>query len=546
MKQHVFIVDDELTLLRNLGRSLARQEFAVTEVATGAEARAVIASDQIDLICLDVALADDDGLELLAEIRLEYPHLPVIVMTAHDSAPNRERAKALDANAFLTKPFSLKRFRELVAVIANVDGGSPSTPEAFHAAPCQLRQGGRSVMMYSHDSIGLGHMRRNSNIAARLVQEVPDLNVLMVVGCPVGLIFDLPPRVDFMKLPSIAKVARDTWESGKLSISKDLTRELRANLIQRAVEIFQPDLFLVDHVPAGVWGELLPTLDFMRRQQRQTKTVLGLREILDTPEILRKSWADQGIYDVLDRYYDDILIYGNRDIYDTAREYGLDTQCGVGARYCGYLSSEQLPQRSAATRAEVGFDKDRLIVVTAGGGLDAYPFMANCMGALEGLQPAERPAAVFITGPLMKAEERADLERRAGGLPVRVLNCVPNLADYLQAADLVVTMGGYNTLVESVRMGRPTLVIPRKGPSAEQQTRSRVFSEFGLVRSMSPDDVTPMRLADLILECLNSPQPPRVSLGINGVAEAVRNLKGLLDTGFSPLPRLARSRLAGG
>lgn len=392
-----------------------------------------------------------------------------------------------------------------------------------------------SVMTYSHDGFGLGHMRRNANIASRFARDVPDANVLMVVGCSSGVTFDLPDGVDFLKLPSIVKVGTNQWAPRSLRMSADRTRELRTALIERAAELFRPDLFLVDHVPAGVWGELVPLLKSFRDMANPPKVVLGLRDILDAPDVVQGGWVRDGVYDLIERYYDEVFVYGSRSIFDTAAAYGLDRLDSGKINYCGYLCAEDasgagdsLADRNR-TRAALGVGREKLVVVVAGGGHDAHPMMTATLNAFHHLGAADCPNAVVVAGPLMPAGQRADLERQAEGLPVRVLRSVPDYQSHLNAADLVVTMGGYNTLMEALFLGKPTLVIPRLGPSAEQKIRARVLASRGLVTAIEPEDATPETVATAIRELLDGPPVSNLSLGANGLNNVVRHMSRLLD-----------------
>ena len=404
-----------------------------------------------------------------------------------------------------------------------------------------------TVMTYSHDGFGLGHMRRNASIACRFVREVSGASVLMLVGCPRGVVFDISSEIDFVKLPSIIKVGTNTWYPRSLNISCDKTRRIRASLIENAVELFVPDLFLVDHVPTGAWGELLPTLRSFRSMEKRPKVVLGLRDILDAPELVRDTWTREGIYDAIDEYYDEVFIYGCREVYDTAALYGLDGTIADKVRYCGYVCTENEPRNRKPMPDLPKAGSDKFVVVTAGGGYDAYPMMAASIEAIRLLPVEQRPRTIVFTGPLMIQEQRENLQERAAGLPVRVLDWAGDNLDYVAAADLVVTMGGYNSLMESVRLGKRTLVIPREGPSTEQSTRARLLAELGLVHWMKPDEVTPPRLAKAIWANLGSRSAPSNPLDMDGLVTTVGHMKRLLDidhTLTKPIERMAAAGAA--
>jgi len=146
--------------------------------------------------------------------------------------------------------------------------------------------------------------------------------------------------------------------------------------------------------------------------------------------------------------------------------------------------------------------EDRLIVVTGGGGVDAYPMMQTCMKALRLLGPHAGVEAIFISGPLMDNEQRERLREQARGLKVRVLTHVEDSLSYLNAAHLLVTMAGYNSLCQVLQLKRWALVVPRSGPSAEQMMRARLFEQRGLADVIYPSDLSPKKMAGKLMENL--------------------------------------------
>src|SRR5439155_8520258 len=269
-----------------------------------------------------------------------------------------------------------------------------------------------SLLMYSHDGFGLGHLRRNTVIATRFVREMSGSTVLMLVGCPWGAFFELPPGVDYIKLPSIIKVDTGVWRPRTLRLGLETTQAIRAATILKAAELLRPDVFLVDYTPTGVWGELLPTLQMLKRRQDRPKVILGLRDILDAPEVTRQLWRKDRAYDAISQYYDSVFIYGCRDVFDTAAQYGLDGVIAEKVTFCGYLCADEEDPAKAPMREELRQAKDKLVVVTAGGGYDAYPMMRACLDAFR-LVGKDLPfEAIVITGPLMEQEQRESLWRQ--------------------------------------------------------------------------------------------------------------------------------------
>ena len=388
----------------------------------------------------------------------------------------------------------------------------------------RLSPGPIRLLLYSHDGFGLGHLRRNTTIASRVVKDMPGSSVLLLVGCPLGAFFKLPPGVDFVKLPSIIKVNTGEWEPRSLPIGQEDTRAIRMCMIRAVAEHFRPHLFLVDHVPTGVWAELLPTLKMLKNLEDPPRVILGIRDILDAPEVTRELWRREGVYGVLREYYDDIFIYGCPEVFNAAAMYGLDGPLAHKVTYCGYLCSEEACGTGTQTREELQLRRDKLVVVAAGGGYDASPLMRMCVEALRPLGDASPAEMIIITGPLMAEEQREGLRRQAQGLPVRVLRQVEDNLSYLNAADLVITMAGYNTLTDAIRLRKRILLIPREGPSAEQRIRAQVFSRHGLVHPIYPEECSPAALRHAILENLDAGPLPANPLRMDGLTRATQHL----------------------
>jgi len=388
------------------------------------------------------------------------------------------------------------------------------------------------VMFYSHNGFGLGHLRRTTTIAGRLAADVPDSSVLMVVGTPANAIFRMPPGVDVIKVPSVIKVGQGTWHPRTLRIGQDHMKNLRAVMIRTAADAFRPHALLVDYVPTGVWGELLPTLRMLKARPDPPKIILGLRDILDSPEATREAWRTEGAYEALRDYYDAIFVYGSRELYDTQAEYHLTEDLIDEVTYCGYLTSDAALRPPAQARAELGVSDRKLIVITAGGGYDAFPMMQSCMDALRLIGDTGHEA-IFVTGPLMDPDRREALEQAAQGLHARVLGYLEDVPSAMNAADLVITMAGYNTLMDAVALRCRVLVLPRSGPSAEQRMRTDLLARRGLVDGVDPDTMTPRILATAIERSLAS-GPPTGSLPcLDGTTHVIDQLRRQLRLGFT-------------
>src|SRR5919202_2901071 len=228
------------------------------------------------------------------------------------------------------------------------------------------------IAIYSQDGFGLGHLRRSTHIGRCLLEAAPESAVLLFADSPVAPFFELPVGMDCVKLPSILKVDAGRWRPTSLPIPTADLQRLRSGLLYRTLVEYQPDLVLVDHMPGGVQGELRPALSALRQEQPACRIVLGLRDVLDAPDVTRRVWQDEGAYEALRQYYDAVLIYGNRELFDTAATYAIPAPPG-GIHYCGYVVHGAQPtgeRRQAPGSGPARAPERRLVFVAAGGGGD--------------------------------------------------------------------------------------------------------------------------------------------------------------------------------
>lgn len=346
------------------------------------------------------------------------------------------------------------------------------------------------IMMYSQDGLGLGHMRRTSSIANQIAQVRPDAAILTMADSQLGQFFETSKNHDYLKLPSILKAGPGDWRAVSLPLPFADVHAMRRELIRSAVLTYQPHILLVDHMPHGAMGELIPTLEALRASGAPTRIVLGLRDILDAPEVVRQRWLVEGAYEAIERYYDTVLVYGKREVFDLAEQYGFSPSVAERLRYTGYVCTPQAPRYTARVRAKYIPSADtetKLIVAMAGGGADAYPMMRALLDALPTINARRRSFLALVAGPFMPAEQRRDLEQRARGLPARVSMSVSDTLSYIAAADLTIAMAGYNTTMEILHSGKRAILIPRRGPSAEQRMRAQLFADQGWVEMIDPD-----------------------------------------------------------
>ncbi|WP_342640120.1 glycosyltransferase family protein [Rhodoligotrophos ferricapiens] len=370
------------------------------------------------------------------------------------------------------------------------------------------RRDGAKILLYSHDTFGLGHLRRSMTIAHSLVERHKRLSALIVTGSPIIGAFDFRSRVDFVRVPGVIKLRNGNYTALNLHIDINETIGLRRAIIERTAEVFDPDLVIVDKEPSGLHGEFAGALDLLKT--RGARIVLGLRDVLDEPKVLRKEWRRKRAMQTIEATYDEIWVYGHRALYEPLTGLKVSESVREKIVYTGYL-----PRALAKTAANHHWpsitEQDFLLVMTGGGG-DGAELVDWILQTYEARRDLPWPALIVL-GPFMPLEQREAFHERAEKLrDVEVMVFHNQVEHLVQRARAVVCMGGYNTFCEVLTYDKPALIVPRTHPRQEQLIRASRAEALGLARMLLGTDSVGNYVADIdaMAEALGAlaDQPP--------------------------------------
>lgn len=363
-------------------------------------------------------------------------------------------------------------------------------------------EGARRTMAYCHDGVGLGHFHRTLAICERVRRCDPASTFLLVTGTPYVPIFNLPSGVDYVKLPSLAKQGKEKYEGKYLKASPDRILHCREALLLSAAQSFEPAVLLVDKAPAGVRGELLPTLRWLRRHRPETRIVFGMRDIEDDPQTTIQQWSSNGAVHALEEYYHEIWVYGMRSVFDVAQEYRLPQGVQDKLRFVGYVVQDPCTHDLGAGRSESG------VLVTVGGGTDGEFVLETYLEEAAPRVSAAGIRSTIVGGPDLPGPAARRLYGVASHFPeVEWFDHVPCMCCRIRQANVIVSMGGYNTLCEVVSNRKPAVVIPRTSPRLEQTMRAQLWSRRAPLDVILPEELTASSLADRILLLLGRARP---------------------------------------
>ncbi len=380
------------------------------------------------------------------------------------------------------------------------------------------------VLIYSHDTFGLGHLRRCRAIAHSLVEHHKHLSVLILSGSPIIGSFDFRARVDFVRVPGVIKLRNGAYTSLSLHIDIEHTLSMRASIIRHTADIFDPNVVIVDKEPLGLYGEMVETLELLKA--RGTRLVLGIRDVMDDPSLLAPEWERKKVIPVLEAFYDDIWIFGLPQLCQPLDGIDLPAETSRKITYTGYLP-RSVP--TAVTTTQVPeITREPYVLVTTGGGGDGEGLIEWVLRAYES-DPLLPYPALLVLGPFMAPARQADFMARAAALKrVEAITFDAHFESLMTGASSVVAMGGYNTFCEILSLDKRALVVPRTAPRLEQYVRASKAQELGLLRMLIDDGhYEPETMAAALRRLPHQPKPSHVV--VPGLLEGLVSVNRLIE-----------------
>ncbi|QHM71993.1 glycosyltransferase family protein [Mixta intestinalis] len=378
------------------------------------------------------------------------------------------------------------------------------------------------LVFYSHDTMGLGHIRRNLLLVDAVIKAMPDTQVLLINGVREAGRFFLPAGADVVTLPSYFKDAAGNYSPRSLGCDVKRLTALRSKVIYAALEAFEPDIFVIDNVPGGAQSELEPVLPMLA--EKGVNVVLGLRDILDTPDTVKRQWRKLNNYANIRDYISAIWVYGDNKLYDLVDAYEFDQDIRQKLTFLGYLNAQLRTRKNLPPQAIVPDINRPYSLCVAGGGQDGFQLASAFASATF----PSGTMGVLIAGSMMPQAEYDALAlhaRRRNDLAL--VRFVSEPLELLRQAQSVVAMGGYNTVTEILSFHKRALIVPRVTPRQEQWIRATQLAKYQLVTCIHPERFSVLRLNQWLSETLPPPDP-FILLNFNGLGNFVKNIRRLL------------------
>lgn len=369
------------------------------------------------------------------------------------------------------------------------------------------------VAMYWHNGRSLGHTAEVAKISHAISNGMPNAHLVGLTGAYKGLDM-LNEKMDVIKLPGFANFDKlSGWDyTGRQGMEAEELFKCRTELAECFMRNYDPDIFMVNHVPFGLNDELKPTLNLNRKGTR----ILTLRGILfDREKTNREYFKGDAVKWIADKY-DALFVHIDPNIFSIEDNYDIPAVLREKIQYTGYLSCKNdLSKIDARFMTNLDVNK-KIVVASMGGGQGAIDIWKSMLAGLKENKD-NFDEAYLITGPYLETEDSIyldNLQKECDWL--HIIKYVSNMQIWMAASDLFIGAAGSNMIGEILAVGCNSILIPRQIREVEQHVHSKILSDKSIVRMCELVDVLGGKIGSVITEGLKNPLLGKHDILMNG------------------------------
>ncbi|SDO76266.1 glycosyltransferase family protein [Desulforhopalus singaporensis] len=382
------------------------------------------------------------------------------------------------------------------------------------------------VTYYCQHVLGIGHFYRSLEICRALAAEFP---TTLILGGP-DVRFDRG-AIEVVSLPGLM-MDRNFENLAPCTPGRtlDQTKELRQRLLFDYFQQKRPDVFITELYPFGRKAfrfELDPILEGVKNSSLGPCICLSsVRDILVEKKEGQEKYQ-QKVIDTLNTYFDGVLVHSDRGVIALESSFPRLDEIRCPLHYTGFVAPkvDGVGNKGIRTRQQIG-DDAKLIVASIGGGNVGSELLFATVAAfrsLVGRNSGNYHLQVF-TGPYC-SDEAFDQLKKEQAANIRIDRFTDSFIHWLEAADLSVSMGGYNTCMNLIRTGTPALIYPFD-QNREQAVRAARLSETMPFSLLTKDDMETTRFGAKLASQLCK-QRSATKINLDGAAQTVRIISNL-------------------
>ena len=400
----------------------------------------------------------------------------------------------------------------------------------------------KRIVFFSQHLLGVGHHFRNLQIVRALAKRH---EVYFVDGGREVHRIDIP-LVTTIRLPALFKdleSQRTVCEDAKFSLRE--AQEKRKQILLETIAQIQPDIFVIELFPFArtrLYKELIPAIQKARAINPEVKVICSVREIIKKApqkELARKKPPDreasffiprmiwyavsfwrkdernkmlarlyyERVVPVLNRYFDYVLIHGDPRLFQLESFFPWIENIEIPIEYTGYVS-EKLESPDSDTQKTIE-ERGSYVLVSVGGGILGWDMITTAVQAWKILCEhgyIQNMKMVIFAGVFMKDAEYDAIKKMCTGDAFYLSRFTNNFLQWMQSAELSISQAGYNTCMNVLETGVKAILVPIPAErDLDQAPRAKKLSELGIADVIRSEELTLERMANAILERLESP-----------------------------------------
>jgi predicted glycosyltransferase len=373
------------------------------------------------------------------------------------------------------------------------------------------------IILHCQYVYGIGHFVRSLELASNLSKY---FEIYLINGGEGVPNFELPKTIKYIQLPAIYKEENSDF---LLSVDSSFTIEecfiLRKNIIKETVLKVIPDILITEHFPFGLLfeNEVIELITEVKKSNPSSKVVSSVRDIIESSGGGEK---DEYISELINKWYDLILVHGDEKMADLSFSFSKVAKVNIPIFHTGYIV-RQIPNKEISTDIP-------LVLVSIAAGRLGNELLDAIIDSHPLIKKKIKHKFVLFSGAFQK--DLSNLKEKIFSLSSSDINiyCFDRIEylKYLSNASLVISLGGYNSIIESIAAKKTLLVYQRgfSGVNKEQDLRITLFEKYGFLTVLKPENLNKENLSNIILSKITHLKTTKVELNFDGVKNSIDTL----------------------
>ncbi|MEM8777412.1 MAG: glycosyltransferase, partial [Cyanobacteria bacterium P01_G01_bin.49] len=284
-------------------------------------------------------------------------------------------------------------------------------------------------------------------------------------------------------------------------------QEQRKQKLLNIFEQFNPDCLMTEGYPFNKHQfefESIPLLERIKEQGGKTKVVCSLRDIVMAKHYQNRAEVTEKICQLMNQYFDLLLVHSDPKFHNLEESFAKVKEIKIPIRYTGYVAQSP-PEYTEITEEDATNLKLKkpMILISVGGGQLGHNLLEAIIETSPIIEKLIPHHLHVFTGPFIPNDKFLQLRKASANLfNLTLRQYTPNLLSYMKKADISISLCGYNTTMNILKIGVNSMIIP-SNKDWEQKIRAEKLEKLGLTELISSHDLTPHNFAQKIVANLH-------------------------------------------